>query len=182
MHIKPKDHDLYGLNYLTITTYKLVQICCVPSGYIGYVHKIIIVYYWSNVLAHFFQFLCLLLTKGSWINRNNWNRNLMIVVQIYKDCVMWSYHMGIPLSKNKHFWLIGDFNLSLGVSVHGYLSNLSLCGPVMVWRPIRGLACLSPNGIWNMLQSPATLSLIKWDGWMDEWMCDFLNNCLCKQS
>jgi len=40
------------------------------------------------------------------------------------------------------------------VSVHGCLSHMPLCGPVMDWRPIQGVACLLPNGSWDRLQSP----------------------------
>ena len=43
-----------------------------------------------------------------------------------------------------HVSLIGDSKLTLrvSVSVHG---SLSLCGPVMDWRPVQGVPCLSPN-------------------------------------
>ena len=73
---------------------------------------------------------------------------------------VWSLHVllvyawvlsGYP-SKKMHVRLIGDSKLSLGesVSVDGCLSRLSLCGPVMEWRPVPRL---SPNHSWNRLQS-----------------------------
>ena len=55
--------------------------------------------------------------------------------------VLSGYSGFLPLSKNMHFRLIGDSKLSLGVSVSmcGCFSRLSLCGPVMAWRPVQGV-------------------------------------------
>jgi len=53
-----------------------------------------------------------------------------------------------------HVMLIGDTKLTLGVSVsmHGCVSRLSLCGPVMDWRPVQGAPRLSPDDSWDRLQ------------------------------
>ena len=55
--------------------------------------------------------------------------------------------------------------------MHGCLSCLSLCGPVMDWRPVLGVPRLSPEDCWDRLQPPRDptdeLSGRKWmDGWM----------------
>jgi len=52
-------------------------------------------------------------------------------------------------SKNMHVRLIGESELSLGVSVrpHGCVSRLCLCGAVMD----QGVPCLSPNDSWERL-------------------------------
>ena len=49
--------------------------------------------------------------------------------------VLSGYSGFLPPSKNMHVGLIDFSKLSLGVSVsvHGCLSRLSLCGPVMDW-------------------------------------------------
>ena len=39
--------------------------------------------------------------------------------------------------------------LGVRVSMDGCLSHLSLCGPVMDWRPVQGVPCLSPNDSWD---------------------------------
>ena len=61
-----------------------------------------------------------------------------------------------------------SLKLSLGVSVSGCLS---LCGPVMDWRPVQGVPRLSPNDRWDRLQPPRDptdrLDGIE-NGWMDE--------------
>ena len=78
------------------------------------------------------------------------------------------YSSFLQRSKNMHVRLIGDTKLSLGVcvSVHGCLS---LCGPVIDWRPVQGVPCLSPNGSGDRLQPPATLiGLSGYRKWMDE--------------
>ena len=54
--------------------------------------------------------------------------------------------------------------------MNGCLSRLSLCGPVMDWRPVQGVPCLSPEDCWDRLQPPRDptdgLSGRKWmDGW-----------------
>ena len=71
--------------------------------------------------------------------------------------VLSGYSGFLPPSKNMHVRLIDDSKLSLGVSVRvcGCLSRLSLCGPVMDWRPVQGVPRLSPNDRWNRLQPPA---------------------------
>ena len=75
--------------------------------------------------------------------------------------------------KNMHVRLIGVSKLSLGVSVsvHGCLSRLSLCGPVMDWRSVKGVPRLSPEDCWDRIQPPRDptdgLSGRKWmDGWI----------------
>ena len=83
---------------------------------------------------------------------------------------------GTPASshcpKNMYVRLIGDSKLSLGVSVNvcGCLSRLSLCGPVMDWRPVQGVPRLSPDDRWERLQPPCDptdgLHGIE-NGWMD---------------
>ena len=40
---------------------------------------------------------------------------------------------------------------------------LSLCGPVMDWRPVQDVHHLSPNDSWDRLQPlPVTVKWIKW--------------------
>ena len=67
--------------------------------------------------------------------------------------VLSGYSGFLPPSKNMHARLIGYSKLSLGVSVSvcGCLSRLSLCGPVMDWRPVPRL---SPDDRWDRLQPP----------------------------
>ena len=70
----------------------------------------------------------------------------------------------LPLSKNMYVRLIGDSKLSLGVgvSVHGCVSRvsrLSLCGPVMDWRPVQPASHPMTAGIGS--STPATLKWIK---------------------
>ena len=75
---------------------------------------------------------------------------------MFSPC-MRGFSPGTPASshrpKNMHVRLIGDSKLSLGVSVSvcGCVSRLSLCGPVMDWRPVlsfrpmtAGIGCSSP--------------------------------------
>jgi len=68
--------------------------------------------------------------------------------------------------------MLGDTKLSLGVSVSvcGCLSRLFLCGPVMDWRPVQGVPCLSPDDRRDRLQPPRDptdgLDGIE-NGWMD---------------
>ena len=68
--------------------------------------------------------------------------------------VLSGYSGFLPTSKNMYVRLIGDSKLSLGVSVslHGCLSHLSLCGPVMDWQPVQCVPCLSPNANRDSLQ------------------------------
>jgi len=62
----------------------------------------------------------------------------------------------LPPPKNTLFRLTGDSKLTLGVSVSvdGRLSRFSLCGPVMDWRPVQGVPCLSPTDSWDRFQPP----------------------------
>ena len=56
--------------------------------------------------------------------------------------------------------------------VCGCLSRLSLCGPVMDWRPVQGVPLLLPNDRWDRLQPPRdpTDGLSGYRKWMDGWM------------
>ena len=66
----------------------------------------------------------------------------------------------LPLSKNMHLCLICNSKLTLGVNVslHGCLSRLSLCGPVIDWRvyPASGPMTAEIGS-----SSPTTLNWIK---------------------
>ena len=42
--------------------------------------------------------------------------------------------------------------------MHGCLSHLSLCGPVMDWRPVQGVPRLSLYGRWHRLQPSSETS------------------------
>ena len=56
------------------------------------------------------------------------------------------------------------------MSVDGCVPSLSLCGPVMNWRPVQGVPCLLPNGSWDRLQPPCNPKLDEAgidNGWMD---------------
>ena len=48
---------------------------------------------------------------------------------------------------------------------------LSLCGPVMDWRPVKVVPRLSPNDHWDRLQPPRdpTDGLSGYRKWMDGW-------------
>ena len=87
--------------------------------------------------------------------------------------VLSGYSGFLPPSKNMHVRLIDDSKLSLGVSVSvcGCLSCLSLCGPVMDWRPVQGVPLLSPDDCWDRLQPPRDLTdgLSGYRKWMDGW-------------
>ena len=93
--------------------------------------------------------------------------------------VLSGYSGFLPPSKNMHVRLIGDTKLSLGVSVSmcgcciGCLSCLSLCGPVMDWRPVQGIPRLSPDDRWDSLQPPrdSTDGLSGYRKWMDGLEC-----------
>jgi len=56
--------------------------------------------------------------------------------------------------------------------VCGCLSRLSLCGPVMGWRPVQGILRLSPDDRWDRLQPPRDLTdgLSGYRKWMDEYI------------
>ena len=74
-----------------------------------------------------------------------------------------------------HVRLTGDSKLSVGVSVsvNGCLSRLSLCGPVMDWRPVQGYPASPPRtagiGSSPTATRPTDLAGIE-NGWMDGWM------------
>ena len=55
--------------------------------------------------------------------------------------------------------LIGDSRLTLGVSVGGCLSLLSLCCPVMDWQSVQGIPRLLPTASWDKLQHLFDLDL-----------------------
>ena len=67
--------------------------------------------------------------------------------------VLSGYSGFLPPSKNMHVRLIGDSKLTLGVSVC-MCGCLSLCVPVMDWRPVQGVPRLSPDDRWDRLQPP----------------------------
>ena len=73
-----------------------------------------------------------------------------------------------------HVKLIGDSKLSLGESV-SVCGCLSLCGPVMDWRPVQGVPCLSPDDRWDRLQPPDRRIDGIENGWMD-YDCNELNS------
>ena len=57
--------------------------------------------------------------------------------------------------------------------MHGCLSRLSPCEPVMDWRPVQGVPRLSLEDCWDRLQPPRDptdgLSGRKWmDGWINK--------------
>ena len=88
--------------------------------------------------------------------------------------VLSGYSGFLPPSKNMHVRLIGVSKLSLGVfvSVCACLSCLSLCGPVMDWRPVQGVPHLTPDDSWDRLQPPRDLTdgLSAYRKLMNEWM------------
>ena len=81
--------------------------------------------------------------------------------------VLSGYSGFLPPSKNMHVRLIGDSKLSSGVC--GCLSRLSLCGPVMDWRPVQGVPRLLPDDRWDRLQPPRdpTDGLSRYKKWLD---------------
>ena len=84
--------------------------------------------------------------------------------------VLSGYSGFLPPYKNMHVRLTGDSKLSLGVSVsvHGCLSRLSLCGPVMDWRPVQGVPMTA--GIGSSPPRDPTDGLSGYRKWMDGWM------------
>ena len=90
-------------------------------------------------------------------------------------CYVWllsGFSGFLPLSKNMHVRLIGDSKIvhrNECERVCGRLSRLSLCGPVMDWRPVQGVPRLSPNERWDRLQPPRepTDGLSGYRKWMD---------------
>jgi len=74
--------------------------------------------------------------------------------------------------KNMHVRLIGDSKIvprSECERVHGCLSRLSLCGPVMDWQHVQVVPRLSPNDHWDRLQPPCdpTVGLSGCRKWTD---------------
>ena len=84
------------------------------------------------------------------------------VLPVY-EWILSRYSGFLPLSKNMHVRLI------MSVSLHDCVFRLSLCGPVMDWRPVQGVPYFLSNESWDRLQpTPGTLSWInQMDGWMD---------------
>ena len=50
-------------------------------------------------------------------------------------------------------WWLAPSELTLGVSV-SVSGCVSLCDPMMDWRPVQGVPYLSPNDSWDGLQPP----------------------------
>jgi len=78
---------------------------------------------------------------------SEWGLHSNVVVSMCYVWVLSGYSGFLPPSKIMGVRLIGDSKLSLGVSVsvHGCLSHLSLCDPVMDCQPVQGVLRLSPN-------------------------------------
>ena len=90
--------------------------------------------------------------------------------------VLSGYSGFLPPSKNMHVRLIGVSKIILRSEcecerVCGCLSRLSLCGPVMDWRPVQGAPCLSPDDHWDRFQPlrDPTDGLSGYRKWMDGW-------------
>jgi len=69
-----------------------------------------------------------------------------------------------------HVRLIGVSKIVLrSERVCGCLPHLSLCGPVMDWRPVQGEPRLSPDDRWDRLQPARDLTdgLSGYRKWMD---------------
>ena len=86
--------------------------------------------------------------------------------------VLSGYSGFLPLSKNMHVRLIGDSKIVLRSEcepVCGCVSRLSLCGPVMDWRPVQGVPRVSRDDRWDRLQPPRdpTDGLSGYRKWMD---------------
>ena len=65
----------------------------------------------------------------------------------------------LPQFKNMHVRTTGDSKLTLSVMV---ACLISLCvGPVMDWRSVVAVLCLTSDGSWDRFQSPTTLNWIK---------------------
>ena len=84
--------------------------------------------------------------------------------------VLSGYSGFLPLSKNMHVRLIGVSKIVLRRECERVCGCLSLCGPVMDWRPVQAVPCLSPNVRWDSLQPPLdpTDGLSGYRKWMDE--------------
>ena len=91
--------------------------------------------------------------EGSWFE---FRLGLFCVEFACSPCVVW----GTPASlhRPKTYMLgklvtLNTLGVSVRVSVHGCLS---LCGPVMDWRRVQGIPCLSPNDSWDSHQHQPT--------------------------
>ena len=75
----------------------------------------------------------------------------------------------LPPSKNMHVRLIGVSKILLRSEFERVCGCLSLCGPVMDWRPIQGVPRLLPDDRWDRLQPPRdpTYGLSGYRKWMD---------------
>ena len=71
-----------------------------------------------------------------------------------------------PTVKNMHVRLIGVSKIVLWSECERVCGCLSLCGPVMDWRPVQGV----PDGRWDRLQPPhdPTDGLSGFRKWMDD--------------
>jgi len=74
---------------------------------------------------------------------------------MFSPC-MHGFSPGSPASshrpKNMHVRLIGDSKIVLKSEYERVCDCLSLCGPVMDWRPVQGVPRLSPDDHWDRLQ------------------------------
>jgi len=89
--------------------------------------------------------------------------------------VLSSYFGFLPPSKNMHVRLIGVSKIVLRNECECMCGCLSLSGPVMDWRPVQGVPCLSPDDRWDRLQTPhdPTDRLSGYRKWMDGVCSDF---------
>jgi len=99
--------------------------------------------------------------------------------------IFWSLHV-LPVyawvlslysgSKNMHVRLIGVSKIVLRSECERVcLTRLSLCGPVMDWRPVQGVPRLSPSDCWDSLQPPPRPDrrIRRYRKWMDGWILHF---------
>ena len=126
---------------------------------------------WTIATPWFFSFSHILLyrrltARGFQVRSSSWGLSVWSLHVLPVNAWVLSGCSGfLPPSKNMHVRLIGVSKLSLGlsVSVHGCLPRLSLCGPVMDWRPVQGVPRLSPDDRWDRLQPPRDPT----DGWKE---------------
>ena len=78
----------------------------------------------------------------SWLVLSVWSLH---VLPVYAWVLSGSSGFLLP-SKNVHVRLIGDSKLNVSVDD---VSGVSLCGPVMDWRPVQGVPRLSPDAPCN---------------------------------
>jgi len=84
-------------------------------------------------------------------NKKNNKKKNRFQVQLL---VLAGYSGFLPPSKNMHVRLTGDSKIVLGSECERVCGCLSLCGPVMDWRPVQGVPRLSPDDCWDRLQPP----------------------------